>query len=114
MTQSDNFDEAKVRDLVRSHQTQNENNVVNSSKAMHDFYVMLTPDQKESLGNFLASCDLVKFAKYEPGENELRALHSSAERLVEETEPPPVTSENETHENENKPQPTEELVNRKS
>jgi hypothetical protein len=46
----------------------------------------LLPDQKESLGNFLASCDLVKFAKYEPGENELRGLHSSALRLVEETE----------------------------
>ena len=75
---------------------------------------LLTPDQKESLGNFLASCDLVKFAKYEPGETELRALHSSAERLVEETEPPPVASENETHENANKPQPIEELVNRKS
>jgi hypothetical protein len=48
---------------------------------------LLLPEQKESLGNFLASCDLVKFAKYEPGENELRALHSSALRLVEETAP---------------------------
>ena len=48
---------------------------------------LLLPEQKESLGNFLASCDLVKFAKYEPGENELRGLHSSALRLVEETEP---------------------------
>jgi len=48
---------------------------------------LLLPDQKESLGQFLQSCDLVKFAKYEPGENELRALHSSAVRLVEETEP---------------------------
>ena len=48
---------------------------------------LLTPDQKESLGDFLASCDLVKFAKYEPGENELRGLHASAVRLVEETEP---------------------------
>ena len=51
---------------------------------------LLLPDQKESLGDFLASCDLVKFAKYEPGENELRGLHGSAVRLVEETEPPPV------------------------
>ena len=50
----------------------------------------LMPDQKESLGNFLASCDLVKFAKYEPGEHELRQLHGSALRLVEETEPQPV------------------------
>src|SRR5882672_1074373 len=51
---------------------------------------LLLPEQKESLGNFLASCDLVKFAKYEPGENELRGLHSSALRLVEETEPRPA------------------------
>lgn len=48
---------------------------------------LLADDQKESLGRFLESCDLVKFAKYEPGENELRELHSSAVRLVEETEP---------------------------
>ena len=48
---------------------------------------LLTPDQKESLGEFLKRCDLVKFAKYEPGEPELRDLHDSAVRLVEETEP---------------------------
>jgi hypothetical protein len=48
---------------------------------------LLSADQKESLGRFLENCDLVKFAKYEPGENELRELHSSAVRLVEETEP---------------------------
>jgi hypothetical protein len=53
---------------------------------------LLMPEQKESLGDFLASCDLVKFAKYEPGENELRELHSSALRLVEETEPVEVQS----------------------
>ncbi|HEX5222565.1 MAG TPA: hypothetical protein VFZ59_23625 [Verrucomicrobiae bacterium] len=47
----------------------------------------LTPDQKDSLGQFLTNCDLVKFAKYEPGETELRDLHASAVRLVEETEP---------------------------
>lgn len=52
---------------------------------------LLTCDQKESLGQFLASCDLVKFAKYEPGEPELRELHSSALRLVEETEPQEAT-----------------------
>ncbi|HVU08277.1 MAG TPA: hypothetical protein VHG89_07020 [Verrucomicrobiae bacterium] len=48
---------------------------------------LLLPEQKESLGNFLENCDLVKFAKYEPGENELRALHGAAVKLVEETEP---------------------------
>lgn len=48
---------------------------------------LLADEQKESLGEFLASCDLVKFAKYEPGETELRELHASALRLVEETAP---------------------------
>jgi hypothetical protein len=55
---------------------------------------LLLPDQKESLGEFLKRCDLVKFARYEPREIELRDLHGSAVRLVEETEPqtepPPI------------------------
>jgi len=54
---------------------------------------LLAAGQKETLSEFLECCDLVKFAKYEPGENELRGLHASAVRLVEETEPksePPV------------------------
>ena len=59
---------------------------------------LLLPDQKESLGNFLASCDLVKFAKYEPGENELRQLHGAAVRLVEETQPAETTAEGEDRE----------------
>jgi len=48
---------------------------------------LLLPDQKTSLGEFLNRCDLVKFARYEPTEPELRDLHDSALRLVEETEP---------------------------
>jgi hypothetical protein len=50
---------------------------------------LLKGNQKESLSDFLQRCDLVKFAKYEPREPELRDLHDSALRLVEETEPPP-------------------------
>jgi hypothetical protein len=53
---------------------------------------LLAPEQKESLGKFLESCDLVKFAKYEPGENELRELHGSALKLVEETEPKEISN----------------------
>jgi hypothetical protein len=53
---------------------------------------LLVPEQKESLGKFLESCDLVKFAKYEPGEPELRELHGSAVRLVEETEPGEISN----------------------
>jgi len=47
----------------------------------------LAGKQKESLGDFLHRCDLVKFAKYEPREPELHELHDSALRLVEETVP---------------------------
>jgi hypothetical protein len=53
---------------------------------------LLLPEQKQSLGHFLESCDLVKFAKYEPGEPELRELHGSAVRLVEETEPSEISN----------------------
>jgi len=53
---------------------------------------LLALEQKESLGKFLESCDLVKFAKYEPRENELRELHGAAVKLVEETEPKEVQS----------------------
>jgi hypothetical protein len=52
----------------------------------------LAAEQKAKLGDFLECCDLVKFAKYEPGEPELLGLHSSALRLVEETEPGEVQS----------------------
>ena len=51
---------------------------------------LLAKQQKESLGRFLESCDLVKFAKYEPGEPELRELYASATRLVDETVPQEV------------------------
>jgi len=52
----------------------------------------LTRGQKERMGEFLQGCDLVKFAKYEPGEQELRDLHAAALRLVEETEPVEIPS----------------------
>jgi hypothetical protein len=54
---------------------------------------LLTTEQKLSLGEFLANCDLIKFAKYEPTETELRALHAAALRLVNETEPRLVPAE---------------------
>jgi hypothetical protein len=54
---------------------------------------LLLPDQKQSLGEFLSVCDMVKFARYEPGPPELQALHESAVRLVDETEPQPVAPE---------------------
>ncbi len=50
---------------------------------------LLSANQKGSLGEFLEQCDLVKFARYEPAEPELRELYQSALRLVEETEPKP-------------------------
>jgi hypothetical protein len=78
---------------------------------------LLLPDQKESLGNFLASCDLVKFAKYEPGESEMLQLHGSAVRLVEETEPAEIKAESGKRESEKQEsgnaQP-QEIINHKS
>lgn len=53
----------------------------------------LSLTQKQSLGDFLVRCDLVKFARYEPGELELRALHEAAVRLVDETAPPATPSD---------------------
>jgi hypothetical protein len=54
---------------------------------------LLLPQQKESLGEFLSVCDMVKFARYEPGQPELQALHESAIRLIDETEPQPAPPE---------------------
>jgi len=54
---------------------------------------LLQPQQKESLGEFLSVCDMVKFARYEPGLPELQALHESAVRLIDETEPQPMLPE---------------------
>ena len=51
---------------------------------------LLTPDQKQSLGEFLKRCDMVKFARYEPLREELQSMHDSALRLVDETEPGPA------------------------
>ena len=72
---------------------------------------LLLPEQKESLGKFLESCDLVKFAKYEPRENELRELHGAAVKLVEETEPQPISNSESQIANGSEP---EQIVNRKS
>ncbi len=72
---------------------------------------LLLPEQKESLGKFLESCDLVKFAKYEPRENELRELHGAAVKLVEETEPQPISNSESQISNDGE---SEQIVNRKS
>jgi len=47
---------------------------------------LLLPEQKESLSAFLQECDLVKFARFEPNEGELRRLHDAALRLIDETQ----------------------------
>ncbi|MDB6038070.1 MAG: hypothetical protein JWM99_1911 [Verrucomicrobiales bacterium] len=49
--------------------------------------MVLDAAQKARLETFLNQCDLVKFARAEPVETELRALHSAAVSLIEETEP---------------------------
>ena len=47
----------------------------------------LAGEHKQLLANFLSECDMVKFARAEPPEQELRSLHEAASRLVGETQP---------------------------
>lgn len=47
----------------------------------------LVDAHKDLLSNFLEECDMVKFAKAEPPENELRRLYEAAGRLIGETQP---------------------------
>lgn len=49
----------------------------------------LSGPHKTLLAEFLRQCDLVKFARYEPGQEELQALYDAALRLVDETCPHP-------------------------
>lgn len=58
---------------------------------------ILLPDQKQSLGEFLSVCDMVKFARYEPGRPELQVLLDSATRLIDETEPRPEPASDGTY-----------------
>ncbi len=50
----------------------------------------LEADHQSVLGDFLQRCDLVKFARYEPGRLELDEIYRAAVRLVEETTPAPL------------------------
>ena len=47
----------------------------------------LVGEHKQLVANFLSECDMVKFARAEPPEQELRSLHEAASRLVGETQP---------------------------
>jgi hypothetical protein len=47
----------------------------------------LRAEHKSLLEDFLARCDLVKFARFEPSLPELQALLDSAERFIDETAP---------------------------
>ena len=75
----------------------------------------LTLDQKQSLREFLQSCDLVKFARHEPTEATLRLLHDAALRLVDETQFDPISADPGQPPALPSPQVTEsEIVDRKS
>ena len=57
---------------------------------------ILTVQQKQSLTDFLLSCDLVKFARHEPTEAALRDLYDCALRLVDETQHDRIRAEGAT------------------
>jgi len=74
----------------------------------------LTLDQKLSLGEFLQSCDLVKFARHEPTETNLRELHDAALRLVDETQFDPIAAASSLNPPPLPPATESEIINRKS
>lgn len=45
----------------------------------------LSAEEKALLREFLNACDLVKFAKYQPGKQEIESVFTSAKKFVEET-----------------------------
>lgn len=57
---------------------------------------VLEKRHRDLLAGFLTQCDLVKFARAEPGRPELEQMHAAAVRLVDETAPvaaPPTLQE---------------------
>jgi hypothetical protein len=48
---------------------------------------------RELLRDFLQACDLLKFARYQPGPAELEQVHRSAMTFVTATKPAPITAE---------------------
>jgi hypothetical protein len=47
----------------------------------------LSSDHRELLGAFLQEADLVKFAKFQPGAEEMKRAMDAAEKFVEDTQP---------------------------
>ena len=74
--------------------------------------MLVTPDQKERLAEFLGACDLIKFAKYEPAETELLGLHGAALRIVNETEPAAFAPAEGAHAPETPPPPPPPIVSK--
>ena len=54
---------------------------------------------RDQLRQFLQSCDLVKFARYQPTLTELEQVHRRAASFVEATKPPPSSSQPVSHRN---------------
>ncbi len=46
---------------------------------------IMVPDHKLLIKKFLEHCDLVKFAKYGPAEEEIKGVYNAAKKLVDET-----------------------------
>jgi hypothetical protein len=54
---------------------------------------VLHPDHKALLEEFLSRCDLVKFARFEPTQEELQSLVDAALKFIDETAPVSVEAE---------------------
>ncbi|MEW6535121.1 MAG: hypothetical protein AB1454_05820 [Candidatus Auribacterota bacterium] len=59
---------------------------------------VLNVDQKKALAQFLTHCDMVKFARYEPAQEEINAIYDTAVSFVEQTKPLEAEPEEEYYE----------------
>ncbi len=58
---------------------------LNSLRMSATLSLVLKLDQKDLLRDFLNSCDLVKFAKYNPAKGEMESIYLAAKKFIEET-----------------------------
>ena len=80
----------RLSNIVR-HYIENRFGLMAPERTTEEFLVelagtdLLVPVHKGLLSHFLDHCDLVKYAKYAPGDPEIKATYESAVRLIDET-----------------------------
>ena len=84
------FDEDRLSSWLRAVLDASGDGSISTEEFLEELHraPQMTPPQKDLLGQFLEFCDLSKFARHEPTEEDCRRLHAMAIKLVKETAPP--------------------------